>query len=261
MLARRRLALVVPLAAAWLVVASPAVPAADSAGSTSIHNGVPTAAYPAVGAVMVSFEGDVVGLCSGTLVASDVVLTAAHCLEGEVLDAGIYLSPNGVQESFHPGIGAVVHAEYRAGVAAWADIALLFLAEPVTDVTPLPWATAVPRPRTHATIVGFGADGAGGAAGTKREGEVRVKRCPKVFRRAGLAKGQLRTSICWKPKRRTSDTCRGDSGGPLIVGGAVAGLTSGGFPDCPGKLSWDTNVALFASWIQAAIDTVSRGDQ
>ena len=32
---------------------------------------------------------------------------------------------------------------------------------------------------------------------------------------------------------------------------AVAGVTSGGYPDCPGILSWDTNVVPFLPWIDA----------
>jgi len=48
-----------------------------------------------------------------------------------------------------------------------------------------------------------------------------------------------------------SDTCSGDSGGPLIVNGAVAGVTSGGIgtTGCPGQLSFDTNVARYRAWI------------
>jgi hypothetical protein len=33
------------------------------------------------------------------------------------------------------------------------------------------------------------------------------------------------------------------------VKSALAGVTSGGYPDCPGILSWDTNVVPFLSWI------------
>lgn len=241
----------VPLLAA-LVLAPPAVRAEPAGGVTHIYNGAPTGEYPAVGGVVVVFDGGQVGLCSGTLIAPDVVLTAAHCFEGLVVDAGLFLYPDGVTEEFHQGVATLQHQEYRPDVAAFADIGALYLEKPVTNVTPMPWATDMPRPRTHAAIVGFGDDG-NGNGGVKRVGEVRVKKCPKAFRKAGLDKGQLLTSICWKPKRKTSDTCRGDSGGPMIVGGAVAGLTSGGYPDCPGKLSWDTNVALFGPWIEAVI--------
>jgi hypothetical protein len=246
---RHRPSVVVTLLAA-LVLASPSLAAAPS-GVTRIYNGAQTAEYPAVGFVAVVLADGQLGFCSGTLIAPDVVLTAAHCLEGPVLDAGFFLYPGGV-ERFHQGIATLQHEEYRPDVAAFADIGILYLEEPVTDVAPMAWATTMPRPRTRAAIVGFGDDGHGNG-GVKRVGEVRVKKCPKVFRKAGIQKGQLVTSICWKPKPRKSDTCRGDSGGPLVVDGVVAGLTSGGFPNCPGKLSWDTNVALFAPWIEAAI--------
>jgi hypothetical protein len=39
----------------------------------------------------------------------------------------------------------------------------------------------------------------------------------------------------------------------LLVDGAVAGVTSGGYPHCHGRLSWNTNVALFRDWINALL--------
>jgi trypsin len=258
-LSLHRLAVVAALLAP-LVSAPPAAQGADPAGATRIYNGTPTGEFPAVAALAIVFEGGETGFCTATLIAPDILLTAAHCLEGNVLAASAVFVADGVPLEEHPGTRYVRHSEYADDVAAFADIALVLLAQPVTTVTPMPFATALPRPRTKAAIVGYGYDGIGDI-GTKRVGEVRVKRCPKALRKAGLQKGQLLTSICWKPKRNSGDTCRGDSGGPLIIDGAVVGVTSGGFPDCPGKLSWDTNVPLFSQWIPAAIDYLRQPPQ
>ena len=76
-----------------------------------------------------------------------------------------------------------------------------------------------------------------------------MKKCPRTFAPAGLFPGQLSRSLCWRPKQRHQDTCQGDSGGPLLVKSTLAGVTAGGFPDCPGILSWETNVVPFLSWI------------
>src|SRR5262249_60344054 len=44
-----------------------------------IFNGIPTADYPALAGLTIQFTGSL-GLCSGTLIAPTVVLTAAHSL-------------------------------------------------------------------------------------------------------------------------------------------------------------------------------------
>lgn len=249
--------------AALVLLLALAVPglarAGDGPGTPNIYNGTPTGDFPAVAGLGVLFGDGSTGLCTATLIAPDILLTAAHCVDGITAASAIFF-PDGIPPVEYAGDRVIPHGEYRSGVAAFADIALILLTKPVVEVTPMPYATQLPRPRTKAAIVGYGDDGLGNT-GAKQVGEVRVKRCPKALRKAGLEKGQLLTSICWKPKRKGSDTCKGDSGGPLIVDGAVLGVTSGGFPDCPGKLSWDTNVPLFSQWIPAAIEALRQADQ
>ena len=128
------------------------------------------------------------------------------------------------------------------------------LPQPFAGVTPLALVDKAPRPRTRGTIVGFGEDGLGHIA-IKEMGTVRLKRCPNAIRSVGIVRGQLSTSICWHPKRHGNDTCSGDSGGPLLVDNAVAGVTVGGYgrtASCPGILSWDTSVARVRDWIDSA---------
>lgn len=220
--------------------------------SAPIYHGRPTTAFPAVVAVGISNRNGTSGLCTGNLIAPTVVLTAGHCLSFDPIGVGVAVFPDGVTEMDYVAVAYAVHPGFSLAVAAVADVAVLVLATPVAGVAPLPLATVSPRPGTKGTIVGFGDDGFGNL-GLKEEGTVRLRRCPRAVRAAGLVRGQLAGSLCWRPKRRLQDTCQGDSGGPLIVGGMVAGVTSGGFPNCPGRLSWDTNVTLFRSWIDTAL--------
>ncbi len=72
--------------------------------------------------------------------------------------------------------------------------------------------------------------------------------------------GPGKKSLCWRPGRRGSDTCSGDSGGPLLVDGAVAGVTSGGIgtQSCPSVLSYDTNVVRYRGWIEDVLQQQAR---
>jgi hypothetical protein len=217
-----------------------------------IYNGTLTQGFPAVVAVVIFNRDGTSGLCSGTLVTPTIVLTAGHCLSFGLVGALIAIFPDGVTEVDHGAIAGAIHPDFNLAIDAVADVGLLVLDAPVTDVTPTPLATAAPRPHARGTIVGFGDDATSGA-GLKRVGTVRLARCPRAVHKIGIERGQLAGSICWRPKRRGEDTCHGDSGGPLLVDDSVAGVTSGGFPDCPGRLSWDTSVAAFRDWIELMI--------
>ncbi len=227
-------------------------PQAGAPVTAPIYNGQITAAFPAVVAVGVLNSDGSAGLCSGTLITPNVVLTAGHCLSFGLVGAAIAVFPDGVTEVDRSAFAFAVHPSFSLSTIAVDDVGVLVIDPPVTDVTPLPLVGTAPRPRVRATIVGFG-DDPRGTNGEKRVGTVRLTRCPRAVRRVGILPGQLTTSICWRPKRSGQDTCDGDSGGPLLVNGAVAGLTSGGFPDCPGKLSWDTSVAAVRDWIDQAL--------
>jgi V8-like Glu-specific endopeptidase len=215
---------------------------------TRIYNGVPTAEFPAVaGVAILNFNGSIAG-CSGTLVGPQTVLTAAHCVTSGPVAIQTVFFPGGVEADYDV-VGLKVHPEFSPATLAVADLALIYLATPVAGVAPVPLATRSPRAGKKATIVGYGRDETG-TFGLKQFGSVRLKKCPRRFNRAGLIAGQLARSLCWRPQKKTrQDTCQGDSGGPLLVDSSLAGVTSGGFPDCPGVLSWDTNVVPFLSWI------------
>ena len=77
--ARVRHLTIAACAAIGILVATRAGADTD-ATSARIYNGIETTAYPAVVTVGVLNRDGSGGLCSGTLIAPTVVLTAGHCL-------------------------------------------------------------------------------------------------------------------------------------------------------------------------------------
>jgi hypothetical protein len=166
-------------------------------------------------------------LCSGALIAPDVVLTAAHCLnifgpEGPYeifLGAELLPEPQG---RFVRVAGAVRHPDYEPQTHAF-DVALLRLATPV-DVPPLalPEASLSLAQGTPARVLGFGdTKDVNAPAGRRRQGMLSVLEVSASFFRAGPAPGM---------------SCVGDSGGPVLVniGGreVLAGVTVSGDVAC-----------------------------
>lgn len=222
--------------------------APEGAGVPRVINGTPTADFPAVAALVIS---DVSGeaLCSGTLVSPSVILTAAHCVAGGATAIRAFFFPNGDTENAYDAVAYAINPEFDF---PFADLSMVLLEAPVVGIAPAPLASRKPRRRKLGTIVGYGQDEVGNV-GLKEMGTVRLAKCPKRFPALGLVRGALARSVCWRAHPGQQDTCHGDSGGPLLIGGSVAGVTSGGDPNCSGVLSWDTSVAAFLPWISGLL--------
>jgi secreted trypsin-like serine protease len=218
-------------------------PPTVSTGSVSepITNGTSDASDPAVVALV-----DATGttLCTGTLIAPQVVITAAHCLEGMTTgidDRVFFGSSVTTAGTFIAVSGVLVHPQFDPSSLS-NDLALLALAS-AASATPVPMLAPVPDStlvNAHVRIVGFG-DTAGDAGdyGAKRSGTSTVASVTPTT--MGLAPDP-------------SQQCRGDSGGPalLTVGGVehLAGVTSFGDTACVAG-STDTRVdAYLAPFIQ-----------
>jgi hypothetical protein len=217
-----------------------------------------------VGVVLTDGGAGVQKLCSGSLIAPNLVLTAQHCVaqtgkyvncdtttfgassdpaDLKVTPSHSMWSPNA---TFWPGKQLILPP--GAPAVCGRDLALLVLVEPMPSERATPVAPRlddlVLEGEAYAAV-GFGntADGAGDS-GTRRRRDGLAVEC--VGGGCGSAGG-----VDGREWRGNQGACSGDSGGPALdVGGRVIGVTSRGPFGCDspiygGLIAWKT-------WIREA---------
>lgn len=264
---------------ALLVVAIVAVMSAtpsQAEASGALPNLSPSAlvidgtAIPITDAPWQVFVSSVSGNCGGMLLAPNLVLTAAHCVDtvNDGLDVYIVAGSStandvaGGQASYATNV--IVHPDYVNGNflnPAKNDVALIELASPVTFGTgAAPIALATPTEVTNAvggnaSITGWGLTAAPSpgqsAPADLQGGTVALPGDMACAFEVGAAYDQS-VEICSTALDSGQSVCRGDSGGPLVI-------DAGGTPKLAGIASWASlacedygvfaRVTAFADWI------------
>jgi len=247
---------------------SHAIPRAGDAGDggslevdqVEIVSGAPDRGRdPAVVAIDIGGEG----LCSGTLIAPDVVLTARHCVsyttEGVTCPAqSKQISGNRSPHTLGILLGddassarLVAHGHAlvvpKSDVLCDHDIAAIVLDQPVGGVAPVKISKSPPERGHFVRAVGFGKTGDDGQAGIKLlRDHVKIKDVGTAEFLVGEA------------------TCNGDSGGPALdsSSGELLGVVSRGGPACEGSDVHNiyTRADAFAEVVSAAMEKASQGD-
>jgi hypothetical protein len=253
------------IAAALLAI--PAAAAADTGTSDVIGGTItPEGEYDGVGALYVPSLGG--AMCTGTLIAPTVVLTAAHCVDqgflgGEIPGFTLAHDATIAQPVVAPGMRVMQHESFDlftdpgTGIGTWYDIGLLFLAQPIDTVDPIRIPTldeaAMLAVDTPLELVGYGV-----RSTTSQDVGVMYDAIAPI-----VAAGPAELQISHPGE---AQNCYGDSGGPALIdlghGYRVVGVVSrsaSGSECTQGGV--DTRVDFYTEWLYTNAMVCAPGDE
>jgi secreted trypsin-like serine protease len=272
---RGKTAVVIAIALLTAVIAPTGAAGEPGERSTSVINGDEAVAGAFPYLALVSYRDSIDSrLCTGSVVASNVVLTAAHCVLRDGFEAAVdpaffrvvtgnvhYLAePRTISTVTSFAVAPNFRAEPPLPTPLAGDVAVLILARPVSS-PPVRLATSkVWSAGTPVVFAGWGETGTPDAGDVLRSGKSSVQ--SDSYCVARFSRHDPSQQIC------TQDTlehryaaCHGDSGGPLLMTapGTVdeplqIGIDSFGTAVCsPEAPSFFARADVVASWVAAII--------
>ena len=197
------------------------------------------------------------GFCTGTLIARDLVLTAAHCVTAGGDHKLIEFDANR-QPVLRDIARIAIHPQFNMqtflGHLATADVALLKLTAPMASASPVAMMVEAPKvaPGDRLVVGGFGIAALGNerSSGTLRSATLTATGKP----------GNLQIRLvdpATNGARAGLGACTGDSGGPafqerngqFLMVGVISWVTGPNNTDGCGGLTGVTPLSLYRGWI------------
>lgn len=213
-----------------------------------VIGGEPTAAPPFF--VALHEPGETSPFCGGTLIEKNLAVTAAHCVSDASEPIDVWLGVSDLKNRPEPiRVEAVrVHPQYH-NRRFQHDVALLFLERDDGQETAA--ISVKGRAEGPLHLLGFGNTSRKGHTYPDQIQSAYVNEVPGYECEAlgGPYKFVIGQQIC--ASAPLSDSCDGDSGGPLLLNGEIYGLVSWGTgcgnPTQPGVY---TRAASYRDWIE-----------
>lgn len=209
-------------------------------------------------------------LCGASLVAPDLLLSAAHCNPAFPKNTPVIINSTLARSSVPGSVTVVVnqqviHPKYKDFKRY--DLMLLKVSPPVTTIAPIQIDSdpTLPSVKEKLEIIGFGYTEPGlGVAQVLQQAqvtEVPTASCQPFFQ--GSVKLSPTEHLCVWNQNPLRVTCGGDSGGPLVGAGSTNnqlltyGVLSFGAKNCTTAPSVFTRLSGYWQWLQSTICSLS----